>query len=114
MTLGDAHLGAEILRLFATQSLELRRDIAAASDGAAAAAHTLKGSAGAVGAFALERAVTAYEEAAAARADMVAVIVEIDRSVADVTLAIETYLAKHPSSSAGEASAAGVGSFEPL
>ena len=96
MTLGDANLAAEVLALFARQSDELVRVISAETEGANAAAHKLKGSARAIGAFAVERAVAVYEEAVA---DRTVSIAALNRSVGEVNRAIELYLAKRALSS---------------
>jgi HPt (histidine-containing phosphotransfer) domain-containing protein len=65
MTLGDRVLEREVLALFDRQmSLLMERVENAEPPVAAAAAHTLKGSANAVGAFTLARAAAKLEEAA--------------------------------------------------
>ena len=67
MTLGDRALEREVLGLFERQiGLLMERIEAAAPPVAAAAAHTLKGSARGIGAFALAQAAGSVEEAAAA------------------------------------------------
>ena len=52
MTLGDAGLEQEVLAMFAAQSAKLMAALATVPADAAALAHTLKGSARAIGAFA--------------------------------------------------------------
>jgi HPt (histidine-containing phosphotransfer) domain-containing protein len=70
MTLGDHELERDVLILFARQiELMMERIETGTGPVAAAAAHTLKGSARGVGAFALARAAAEVEEAAA-RGDM--------------------------------------------
>ena len=65
MTLGDHDLECEVLRLFDQQAgLLLARMVEADAAGIAALAHTLKGSAGGVGAFGVARAAEAVEAAA--------------------------------------------------
>src|ERR1700733_13966171 len=53
MTLGDAALEREVLSMFSDQASRLADELAALPSNASALAHTLKGSARAVGAFAL-------------------------------------------------------------
>jgi HPt (histidine-containing phosphotransfer) domain-containing protein len=66
MTLGDRALERDVLVLFERQiQLLMERIETGAAPIAAAAAHTLKGSARGVGAFALARAAAEVEEAAA-------------------------------------------------
>jgi HPt (histidine-containing phosphotransfer) domain-containing protein len=67
MTLGDRALERDVLVLFERQiGLLMERIETAAAPVAAAAAHTLKGSARGIGAFALARAASRVEEAAIA------------------------------------------------
>jgi HPt (histidine-containing phosphotransfer) domain-containing protein len=65
MTLGDARLEREVLELFLSQAaLMLDHAGAASPTPAAAAAHRLKGSARAIGAWRLARAAESFERAA--------------------------------------------------
>ena len=65
MTLGDASLEAEVLRLFERQAVVLLAHMRDASPAAAAAfAHTLKGSARGIGAWELAAAAEAVERSA--------------------------------------------------
>lgn len=67
MTLGDRSLEREVLEIFARQIVLLLKRVAAADPArAAAAAHTLKGSACGVGAWRVARAAERLEKAAAA------------------------------------------------
>src|SRR5688572_33304859 len=67
MTLGDRVLERDVLSLFDRQiGLLMERIETAAAPVAAAAAHTLKGSATGIGAFAVARAAAQVEEAAMA------------------------------------------------
>jgi HPt (histidine-containing phosphotransfer) domain-containing protein len=67
MTLGDRALERDVLVLFERQiGLLMERIETASAPVAAAAAHTLKGSAKGIGAFALARAAAQVEEAATA------------------------------------------------
>jgi HPt (histidine-containing phosphotransfer) domain-containing protein len=63
-TLGDRGLEREVLRLFAQQSVALLAVLAKASgsDDRRAAAHTLKGSARAIGAWRVARAAERFED----------------------------------------------------
>ena len=64
MTLGDSRLEREVLELFLRQAALMLRRIGAAPPAlAAAAAHTLKGSARGIGAWRLARAAEAFEHA---------------------------------------------------
>jgi HPt (histidine-containing phosphotransfer) domain-containing protein len=69
MTLGDRRLECEILELFVRQTaLMLDRIAGAEPPSAAAAAHTLKGSARGIGAWRVARAAELLEQAATAEA----------------------------------------------
>ncbi|NVN84732.1 MAG: Hpt domain-containing protein [Rhodopseudomonas sp.] len=63
MTLGDAGLEREVLALFSAQAASLMAALASLPDDAAALAHTLKGSARAIGAFGVAEAVDSLEAA---------------------------------------------------
>ena len=63
VTLGDPALEREVLRLFVDQTAALMRTLAALPADAAHLAHTLKGSARAVGAFGVADAAAALEAA---------------------------------------------------
>jgi HPt (histidine-containing phosphotransfer) domain-containing protein len=96
MTLGDATLEREVLAMFAGQSAGLVGDLSRLPDDAAALAHTLKGSARAIGAFrvadaaeTLEAALRDDADASEATAQALAVLSE---SVADVRDEIDTIL----------------------
>lgn len=67
MTVGDAALGREVLAMFSGQAVRLMEELAAAPPDAAELAHTLKGSALAIGAHRV--AAAAETLAAALRAD---------------------------------------------
>ena len=70
MTLGDRRLEREVLELFVRQTTIMLGRIVGADQGlAAAAAHTLKGSARGVGAWRVARAAELVESAAAGEAD---------------------------------------------
>ncbi len=63
MTLGDAALEREVLLLFTAQAASLMALLASWPADAAALAHTLKGSARAIGAFAVAEAAASLEDA---------------------------------------------------
>jgi HPt (histidine-containing phosphotransfer) domain-containing protein len=63
MTSGDPRLTREVLVLFASQTAGLVEALAADLAGGATLAHTLKGSARAIGAFAVAEAAEAFEAA---------------------------------------------------
>jgi len=63
MTLGDRALEQEVLTLFSAQSASLMAMLSAWPADAAALAHTLKGSARAIGAFAVADAAADFEDA---------------------------------------------------
>ena len=66
MTLGDSRLEREVLELFLRQAALMLGRIGGASPAlAGAAAHTLKGSAGGIGAWRLAQAAEAFEQAVA-------------------------------------------------
>lgn len=63
MTLSDPALEREVLRLFVDQTASLMRMLAPLPENAGALAHTLKGSARAIGAFRVAEAAAALEAA---------------------------------------------------
>jgi HPt (histidine-containing phosphotransfer) domain-containing protein len=63
MTLGDAGLEREVLAMFAGQAVRLIEALAVLPTDAAAIAHTLNGSARAIGAFRVAEAAEAFEAA---------------------------------------------------
>lgn len=63
MTLSDPVLEREVLRLFVEQTANLMQTLASLPENAAALAHTLKGSARAIGAFRVAEAAAALEAA---------------------------------------------------
>jgi HPt (histidine-containing phosphotransfer) domain-containing protein len=92
MTLGDRSLEREVLEIFARQTtLTLSRIAGAKPASAAAAAHTLKGSALGVGAWRVARAAERLEEAASGDAGdqvMNAAIAELEAASFEVRAAI--------------------------
>jgi HPt (histidine-containing phosphotransfer) domain-containing protein len=100
MTLGDRDLEREVLEIFARQTtLTLSRIAGAKPASAAAAAHTLKGSALGVGAWRVARAAERLEEAAAGEVDdqvMNAAITELEAASFEVRAAIGARLGGRP------------------
>jgi HPt (histidine-containing phosphotransfer) domain-containing protein len=96
MTLGDRGLEREVLEIFARQTtMTLERIAGAGPARAAAAAHTLKGSARGVGAWRVALAAERLEEAAAANSNetaMVAAIAELEAASSEARVAIEQRL----------------------
>ena len=96
MTLGDRGLEREVLEIFARQiMLTLKRIVTAKPAGAAAAAHTLKGSARGVGAWAVARAAERLEQVAAHDADnhaMSVAIAELEVAACEACAVIEARL----------------------
>jgi HPt (histidine-containing phosphotransfer) domain-containing protein len=92
MTLGDAALEREVLTMFAAQAARLLTELAALPPGASALAHTLKGSARAVGAFAVGDAAAHVESLIRSGGNPAAAMSELDDAVTDAKAAIETVL----------------------
>jgi HPt (histidine-containing phosphotransfer) domain-containing protein len=93
MTLGERSLEREVLQLFDRQAAILvERMQAAPVDAIASLAHTLKGSARAVGAFAVADAASRLEAAIARGFDPSAALAELGEAVAEARAAIEAVL----------------------
>jgi len=92
MTLGDAAIEQEVLTMFSAQSRRLVHTLAAMPADASALAHTLKGSARAIGAFAVADAAARLEAAIARGFDASAALAELDDEVAQAQVAIEAVL----------------------
>jgi HPt (histidine-containing phosphotransfer) domain-containing protein len=92
MTLGDAAIELEVLTLFSAQSAKLVRTLAAMPADASALAHTLKGSACAIGAFAVADAAARLEAAIARGFDASAALAELGEAVAEARAVIEAVL----------------------
>lgn len=93
MTLGDQSLEREVLQVFARQiMLMLKRIVCAEPAHAAAAAHTLKGSARGLGAWRVANAAERLEQAAAGLGDMSEAIAELEIASGEVRGAIEARL----------------------
>ena len=92
MTFGDARLEREVLTMFSAQSARLVHRLASMPADAGALAHTLKGSARAIGAFAVADAAARLEAAIAGVSDTSAPLAELDEAVAQAWAAIEVVL----------------------
>lgn len=107
MTLGDRSLEREVLAIFVRQTVLMLDRIAGAEPAcAAAAAHTLKGSARGVGAWRVASAAERLEQAAAGRGDrhtMQTAIAELEAASCEVRAAIEARLGDDAGEPAAEA-----------
>ena len=92
MTLGDAGLTQEVLAMFSAQSAKLIATLATRPADADALAHTLKGSARAIGAFGVADAATRLEAALADGADPSGPLTELGDAVALARTAIDAIL----------------------
>jgi HPt (histidine-containing phosphotransfer) domain-containing protein len=94
MTLGDPALESEVLTMFAAQSARLLDELAALPPGAGALAHTLKGSARAIGAFAVAEAAGRLEAALGKAGEARAALDGLGDAVAAAQGAIEVFLGR--------------------
>ena len=92
MTLGDASLEREVLAMFSAQAVGLVRALAGLPSDAGTLVHTLKGSARAIGAFAVADAANSLEVLIRAGGDPTAALVELDDAVAQARAAIDEIL----------------------
>jgi HPt (histidine-containing phosphotransfer) domain-containing protein len=92
MTLGDASLEREVLTMFARQATRLLGALGAISPDAGRLAHTLKGSAGAIGAFRVAEAAYALERLIRSGADPAPGLAELSDAVAEAESAIRAIL----------------------
>jgi HPt (histidine-containing phosphotransfer) domain-containing protein len=92
MTLGDANLEREVLALFSVQSAQLTGAIAALPEDACALAHTLKGSARAIGAFVVAEAAAKLEEALTSGSDPSELLAALGEAVALARTSIDAIL----------------------
>jgi HPt (histidine-containing phosphotransfer) domain-containing protein len=92
MTLGDAGLEREVLAMFSAQSLRLIATLAALPVDAGALAHTLKGSARAIGAFEVADASDRLEALLASGGDPSEALAELKDAVAQACSAVEAML----------------------
>ena len=92
MTLGDAGLEQEVLAMFVAQSTTLVSTLAAMPADASALAHTLKGSARAIGAFQVADAAGRLETAIRTGDDRSELFAELDDAVVQARTAIDAIL----------------------
>ena len=92
MTLGDTALEQEVLAMFSAQCVKLVSTLAAMPADASTLAHTLKGSARAIGAFAVGDAAARLETAIAREGDPSVALAELDETVAEAQAEIEAVL----------------------
>ncbi len=92
MTLGDARLEREVLGMFAGQAVRLIEALAALPADAAEIAHTLNGSARAIGAFKVAEAAEAFEAAMRDGGKAPAALAALGQAVAQACSAIDAML----------------------
>jgi HPt (histidine-containing phosphotransfer) domain-containing protein len=92
MTLGDADLKREVLAMFAAQAVSLIGALASLPADAEALAHTLNGSARAVGAFRVADAAESLEAAIRSGDDPARSLAELNDATAQVGAAIDAIL----------------------
>src|SRR3954453_16142826 len=92
MTLGDAGLEQEVLAMFAAQSASLLSTLATMPADAPALAHTLKGSARAIGAFAVADAAEGLEAALCKGSDPAEALDGLKEAVVEARTAIDVIL----------------------
>jgi len=94
MTLGDCALRREVLAMFLKQTKDLLDRLSAPPAEAAALAHTLKGSARAIGAFRLAACAEALEGAIRGGGDLSPPMADLKAGIAEVGGSIEAILAQ--------------------
>ena len=92
MTLGDAGLEREVLAMFSAQAVSLIDALAALPADAGALAHTLKGSARAIGAFAVADAAESLEAVIRNGDDPAGVLADLGDAVAKARMAVDAML----------------------
>jgi HPt (histidine-containing phosphotransfer) domain-containing protein len=92
MTLGDASLEREVLAMFSAQAVGLVSALAGLPPDAGALAHTLKGSARAIGAFAVAEVASSLEDLIRSGADPAEALAELNDAVAEARAAIDAIL----------------------
>jgi HPt (histidine-containing phosphotransfer) domain-containing protein len=90
--LDDAGLAREVLGLFADQAARVLGQLASLPPDAGALAHTLKGSARAIGAFGVAAAAEALELASRDGRPPAQALADLDAAVKDARAAVETIL----------------------
>jgi HPt (histidine-containing phosphotransfer) domain-containing protein len=94
MTLGDGALRREVLAMFLRQTGDLLVELAARPGEGAALAHTLKGSARAIGAFRVAACAEALEGAIRQGGDPSRALAKLEAMVAEARASIEAILAQ--------------------
>ncbi len=92
MTLGDGGLEREVLAMFSAQAVNLMGTLATMPPEAAALAHTLKGSARAIGAFAVAQAASDLEVVIRTGADPSQALAELAAATALARAAVDAIL----------------------
>ena len=92
MTLGDSGLEREVLAMFAGQAVRLIEALAALPADAAEIAHTLNGSARAIGAFRVADAAEALEAAVRDGGEAPEALAALRQAIAEARQAIDTAL----------------------
>jgi HPt (histidine-containing phosphotransfer) domain-containing protein len=92
MTLGDASLEREVLAMFSAQAVRLIGTLTTLPSDAAALAHTLKGSARAIGAFGVAEAAEALEAALQHGDDASEALADLKETIAQARTAIDAML----------------------
>jgi HPt (histidine-containing phosphotransfer) domain-containing protein len=92
MTLGNADLEREVLAMFSAQAVGFAAALAKLPSDAGALAHTLKGSARAIGAFAVADAASHLEVLLRKGADPAQALLELNQAVTEARTAIEAIL----------------------
>jgi HPt (histidine-containing phosphotransfer) domain-containing protein len=92
MTLGDTSLEREVLAMFSAQAVGLVGALATLSSDASALAHTLKGSARAIGAFGVADAAEGLEAQIRSGGDPAEALAELTDAVARARAAIDAIL----------------------
>jgi HPt (histidine-containing phosphotransfer) domain-containing protein len=92
MTLGDASLEREVLTMFSAQAASLIGSLAALPADAGALAHTLKGSARAIGAFAVADAAGDLEATLQIGGDPSEALGDLNEAIAQARTAIDAIL----------------------
>jgi HPt (histidine-containing phosphotransfer) domain-containing protein len=94
MTLGDPALESEVLTMFAAQSARLLDELATLPPEAGALAHTLKGSARAIGAFEVAEAASCLEAALGKAGEARVALERLGDAVVAAQGAIEAFLSR--------------------
>jgi HPt (histidine-containing phosphotransfer) domain-containing protein len=92
MTLGDASLEREVLAMFSAQAVSLIGALATLPADTGALAHTLKGSARAIGAFGVADAAGHLEAAIQNGNDPARALTELNEAIAQARMAIDAIL----------------------